>query len=289
MKNNVSFPHPVLGINKDVYPILTNDSVISETPVRQGDIYVFRFTLRQRNSAIANLIKDGKAEYVVEADCSKTFYTSVTTSNVSIINVPIEAKFLNGRVNFSFYIVLKEDLNGYTNRFNEDYNDENNNPPSFNLKKGDLLVIFPSTGYNVSVKFDNMFAVSSFMQITKGDDDCTKVNFELNEDIINIELPKPMFEQYNVFNETNFVPIIHSSLVFNALVYALMSLDEPMYSEKTWADSIKCIIKTRSDLQELDYTSASDAFEIASIMLGDPYKRLFDGIDYIINEIDGED
>lgn len=283
MKNNVSFPHPVLGVNDSVLPVLAPDCVKAEPIERKENNYIFKFRLHQENKRIQSYIDCGMADYVCEVDCSRTFYTRVYAQGGPDFEIKIPYTDVDGHVDITFYIVSKVGIPAYSNDFNPDYCNDDGTNPSFFIHSGDILVLFPRMSYNVSVNIDNMFAVGSFMQIVKAADDIKTVNFNLSNDIINIELPRDMFEQYDIFNDTDYVSIVHASLVFNALVYALQNINEAEYEGKSWSDSIKFIIQTNPMLRDLDYSDLNNAFEIATIMLGDPYRRLFDGLYSIIN------
>ena len=52
MKNNSSFPHPVLGINHGVMPDLEDDALQLVSVDETEDTYVYTFALKQYNTVI---------------------------------------------------------------------------------------------------------------------------------------------------------------------------------------------------------------------------------------------
>lgn len=285
--NNVSFPHPVLGISDDVFPLLDNDSIKIDNPISDGQDYVFIVHLCQRNTTISDLIKDGMAEYVCEVDCQRTYMRRCFRSSDGDIEVRIGQKEIFGRIEFNTYVTIKKSLVYTNDDFNEDYQGY-----SFQLYPGDVIVAFPPAHYNVSLKYDKLYAVGSFMQMVDGGESTTETWFNLDGDKIDIMLPHDMYEQYGMINnETSFMEIIHSSIVFNALVYAMYFVNQEEYKEKLWAEAIRTRLRTDNDLiaMNLDIESTKDVYKIAQAMLKNPYGRLFSRLNSIKQENIGGD
>lgn len=285
--NNISFPHPVLGVSDDVYPLLDNYAISIDGPISDGRDYEFHVHLRQYNDKISSLIASGKAEYVCEVDCQRTYLRKCYQGQDAEIIVKFGQKNVYGRVEFNTFVTAKESF-VYTNEnFNEDYKGY-----SFQLEPGDIIVAFPPAHYNVSLKYDKLYAVGSFMQMVDGGSGTTETWFNLDGDKINIMLSHDMYEQYSLINnETNFMEIIHSSIVFNALVYAMYFIGQDEYKDKLWADAIRTRLQTDNELiaMNLDIESTKDAYKIAQAILKNPYKRLFNRLNIIKSEnIGGE-
>ena len=49
MKNNSSFPHPVLGVNHGVLPDLEGDALMLTSVSETEDSYIYVFVLKQNN------------------------------------------------------------------------------------------------------------------------------------------------------------------------------------------------------------------------------------------------
>ena len=284
--NNISLPYPVLGNNDDVYPLLEDDCIRMADPVKTATEYVFHVDLTQRNQMISNLIVEGKAEYACEITCNTTFLRRCIHSAEPHFDIHLKRKDVNGRINFNCFIAVKEAISNYANPdFNEDYHGF-----KFDLEKGDLLAVFPSSFYNTNIKFDKLFAAGSFMQIVEADNGIDKTWFNLDEDKIQIELPHDLYEQYlrigNAFPE-----VIHSSIVHNALVYAISNLADYADSGKVWSDSLIQRMQ-EPEFSQYDIDTLKDdemmVYRFADDLLQDPYKRLLDSLEKINDSMNEE-
>ena len=274
---NVSLPYPVLGIHDDVYPLLEDGCLQMDDPIKTSTEYRFGITLTQNNHDIAVLIAEGKAEYACEVTCKDTYLRRCWHSDQPRFDITIDRKEVCGHIDFQCLIVAKDSIPNYTNsNFNEDYYGF-----SFDLEAGDLLAVFPLAWWNTEIKFDKLYAAGSFMQIVEAAEGIEKTWFNLNDDSgrILIEMPHELFEQYQRVGNS-FPEIVHSSMVHNALVYALSNFFEYKDKGKLWADSIM-IRMEEPQLQGYDLSDMSQVFQVADILLQDPYKRLLDSLEKI--------
>lgn len=272
---NVSLPYPVLGIHDDVYPLLEEDCVQMADPAKTAVNYTFGIDLIQRNKDITDLVAEGKAEYACEVTCKDTFLRRCYHSNEPHFDILLDRKDVNGHIDFQCFIAAKVDIPGYTNRgFNEDYYGF-----TFDLEVGDLLAIFPLAWWNTEIKFDKLYAAGSFMKIVEAADGIDKTWFNLDDDRIMIEMPHDIFVQYQRIGNS-FPEVIHSSLVHNALVYALSNLGEYQDKGKLWADSLMARMAD-PQLQQYDLSDMTQVYRVADILLQDPYKRLLDSLEKI--------
>lgn len=281
---NVSLPYPVLGIHDDVYPLLEDGCVKMETPVKTASEYRFGITLTQRNKDITALVAQGKAEYACEVTCKDTFLRRCWHSSIPKFDITIGRKEVSGHIDFQCFIAAKEDIPGYTNSdFNEDYYGF-----SFDLEVGDMLAVFPLAWWNTEIKYDKLYAAGSFMQIVEAADGIDKTWFNLEEERILIEMPHDLFVQYQRIGNS-FPEVIHSSLVHNALVYALSNLGEYQDKGKLWADSLMTRLADDPQLQHYDLSDMSQVYKVADILLQDPYKRLLDSLEKIADNQNDEE
>ena len=288
MKNNSSFPHPVLGVNRGVLPDLEEDALQIASISETENTYVYVFALKQENAAIARYIEEKRAEYICEIDCVKTFYKETIHSNDSEIKVEIKKSDVVGHIDFYFYVVTTCGFPKYTNRFNDDYRDVNTGEmPSFNLDKGSVLVFFGKYSDDVNTRFNNKPELQAFIQVVKRQDFEKNVEITLTDETINIELPVDMFADFVAYNQEEYRGIFYTSLIFNALVKGILNIEKKEGS--IWADSIKAIIENSPDKYKgVDLEDPTDAVDIATIMLsnnayGSPYDLLFKSINDLQN------
>ncbi len=273
--NNVSLPYPVLGVHDDVYPLLEDNCVQMEKPIKTSTSYRFGISLTQKNKDITYLIKIGMAEYACEITCKNTFLRRCWHSTEPRFDISIDRKEVSGHIDFQCFIAAKVDIDEYSNTdFNEDYHGF-----TFDLEEGDILAVFPLAWWNTDIKFDKLYAAGSFMQIVEAAEGVEKTWFNLDEQKILIEMPRELFGQYQRIGNS-FPDVIHSSLVHNALVYALANLEEYSDKGKLWADSLMVRME-EPELRQFDLTDLNQVFQVADILLQNPYKRLFDSLEKI--------
>lgn len=275
---NVSLPYPVLGIYDDVYPLLGDDCIQMSDPVKTATEYQFGIDLKQGNKDIAQLVNEGKAEYACEVTCRGTFLRRCYKSSTPRFDIRLGRTEVNGRIEFQCFIATCQPIQNYSNDdFNEDYHGF-----TFDLETGDMLAVFPMAWWNTNVKFDKLYAAGSFMQIVEAGDGVEKTWFNLTEDRILIELPHDLFVQYQRIGNS-FPEVIHSSLVHNALVYALSNLSEYQESGKLWADSLQLRLTELHVLTSELKNDMSLVYKAADMLLQDPYKRMLDSLEKIAN------
>ena len=290
MKTNSSFPHPVLGINKGVLPDLPTDNMICNSITETSTDYIFSFTLKQENQKILQYIDEGFAEYACEVDCQKTSFNRKFTSSLSTFEIKIKKKDVYGHIDFSFFVLSKKMMPRYSNTFNNDYKDPiTGRFPTFIVETGAVLAVFSTFDYNVTIQYENKAILVPFIQVVKGDAQLKHVSYNLEDDIINVELPVEQFNLFIEYNKEDYRGLIYTSIIFNALVYAILNIEN--YDNKDWSDSIKYRVDSEDRFTGLDLYDKTDAVEIASILLthprlGDPYDMLFSSIKKIDTNID---
>ena len=275
--NNLSFPYPVLGIGDDITPSpgFASDPKVSKATGK----YIFEVTLEMGNSDIDNQIKSGNASYVCEVECSRTLLRKCFFSEKPHFEIKLAKTLLAERVSFQFSVVALKEIKGYSNSLcHEDYAGYR-----FDLEPGDLLAFIGQFTYDVDIKYDKLKSVGSFMQITEGKMD-KMPRFLLGGEKIDIKLPTELYNMYreSIMGNRQFSYIIHSSIVFNALVMGLLYYDAN--KETLWARTLKYRIDNESALERfkdnktLENEDPEEIMELAQILLMDPYKRLFESL-----------
>lgn len=271
--NGVSYPHPVLGVGDDIDSLCDLEPSITKDAVE----YHIHFDLRIDNADILRLIELGYATFSCEINCPSTFYRRIEKSSVPYFDISIKRKDVAKRIDFECSVVVLRRIDEYTNsKFHEDFAGF-----SFQLDPGDVLAIFREGHYDVDIKYDKLRSAGSFMKIVKGDDEANTI-YNLDSEKIEIQLPEEMYEDYkNSFNGNGkYANIFHSSLAFNALVYALLNYSTEEYGERLWARTLEYRLEIEEPLQKykevLSKNAApTDKLKLAEALLSNPYKRLF--------------
>lgn len=278
--NNVSFPYPVLGIGDDVMP-----SPSMQYSQRSDKFYYYiDIDIDMQNEGIQELIESGKVVYVCEVECPTTYLRKGILSATPHIEIKIPRKEVARTVTFQCTATVIEDIDDYENEgFHEDYKGF-----TFRLTPGDLIAYFGDFTFEADIQYDKLKSVDSMMSISERSD-ITEPQFNLAKDKIDIQLPNAIYKQYKEFGKKmEYASIIHSSLVLNALTYALYNIDEEVYQDKLWVRTIKWRLDNEMELKSLGidpFESNEGIPQLAQAMLGNPYKRMFEGLDKINNLI----
>ncbi len=265
--NNISLPYPVLGISDDVLPLLPDDAVQFELTA-DTRFYTFKIDLKFDCRDIQNLIDEGLAEFSCEYECARTMLRRCEVSPNPHFNITVSRHAVNGRLNFNCYVSVKEPIYDYSNRgFNADYEGF-----AFDMEPGDILVTFPQFHYDADIRYDKLQAAGSFMQIRESSLH-DHVFFDISGNKIEILLPPSHFALYCNPIVKGAAEIIHSSLVINALTYALLNIEA--HEQTTWAKTIYYRLDNETEFSREELQDAANIPGIAQRLLRDPYMRLF--------------
>ena len=282
MKNkNVSFPYPVLGIGDDVAPTPS----LKPTIKLGKDDFIIHFDIEMDNEDILKLVQQNSAIFACEIDCPTTFYSRIERSSEPSFDFKIKRKDVAKRVTFDCTVTVTKSIKGYSNsQFHKDYKGL-----SFNLEPGDLLAFIGKSHYDADIRYDKLQTAGSFMTIIKGHDEKNTLYY-LRNSKIEIHLPPILYEDYRVnFNGPGkHANIFHSSLVLNALVYALLNYSEEEYGNTLWARTLKYRIELEPSLRQyadvLDNKDSTRILELAQALLSNPYKRLLETMHEIMGQ-----
>ena len=276
--NNISFPHPVLGVanevSSEIKMIDTED--VSINPNNHNYEVKVKYTFD--DEVLKQMVEDGKAEFICEATCSNTLYREIIRSEKPKIAFEIPRKQVKGRVEFVCLLVAKENIESYSNaNFHSDYNGF-----SFEIEQGEVLAYFGDFSFNADIKYEKLKAVSSFMEIVPNEE-LTYTHVDLKKNKIEIQLPIETYKLYQsdfISQEVKFAPVFHSSIVLNALLTALYNFEE--HKDYLWAKVIDYRLKNEKQFKDMNFDEKENVPEIAQMLLGNPFKRLLEGLNVIV-------
>lgn len=275
--NNISFPHPVLGVSNEVLSEIKRieKDDISINPNNHSYEVKVKYTFH--DEALRQMVLDRKAEFICEATCSNTLYREIIRSEKPKIAFEIPRKQVKGRVEFVCLLVAKENIESYSNaNFHQDYDGF-----SFEIEKGEVLAYFGDFSFNADIKYEKLKAVSSFMEIVPNEE-LTYTHVDLKKSKIEIQLPLDTYKLYQsdfISQEVKFVPIFHSSIVLNALLMALYNFEE--HKDYLWAKVIDYRLKNEKQFKDVNFDEKENIPEIAQMLLGNPFKRLLECLNVI--------
>lgn len=276
--NAKSYPHPVLGNGDDL-----GGSFRVELPYEMGrDAIVLHPTFALKNGGIEDLIKKGKASYIIEVECRSTFYRRSFSTRNADESVSIPSKLLRERVTVGFYVCADQDIKGYKpTEPHPDYEDAD----PFDVEAGSVLAVGGFSSFIAEKAFDPLRPpVSSFMSIIDGTRQEGPMEIDYEGEKITIELSKTDWKKYlTVRGQKPVHGILHGFLALPALVDAIHKVQrgDSGFEDKNWYGRLEAILEAQS-LQE------KDPYEAAQKILGNPGARSFDGIETLISNTDEE-
>jgi len=273
--NNITFPHPVLGIGDSI----TGKVELQSPEIKSNvDSYEVIIHVSHDNIDLQSLVSTDNAEYMCEVTCSNTLYRQIFTNNLKTIIFEIPKKAVKGKVEFTCLLVAKENIASYSNtNAHSDYSGY-----TFDIDKGDILAYFGEFSFNADIQYEKLKAVSSFMEIVENETEKYTI-IDLKKSKIEIQLPA---ESYKIFSsdtisqEEKFAVIFHSSIVLNALLIALYNLEE--HKDYLWAEVIKYRLDNELQFKNLSVEDKENVPDIAQRLLGNPFERLLNGLNIIV-------
>jgi hypothetical protein len=277
--SDFSIPYPILGINGAF-----NDNVSIESNLdfeMSTTDYTFKVSLKLDEPAIIELIKDRKASYSCEVDCVKTYYRETFMSHESNFAIAIPRTSLVGSVQFFFSVVVTNEITDYKS---DNFNQKFYAGYKFNLTKGHMLAYFGLRTFNANIKYDELNALGSIMEV-KVDTNSKFTYYDFGGEKITIFLPQSEYDNFRKSNNHTLSDITHASIVQCALISALSSFKEN--SNTLWAQTLKIRVQNDKKLEkftDLGDLTNKEVMEMVSIILDNPNRRMFSRLNSQMNE-----
>lgn len=277
--SNYAIPYPILGI-KGAF----DDNVLLKSDLRfesKKDDYVFTVELVTDDSQILELIKQGKAQYSCEVDCTSTYYRKAFLSSTPVFDITIPKVSLVGRVPFFFSIVVIEDIDHYKN---DNFNQRFYAGYRFNLSKGHMLAYFGQELFDADIKYNELTALDSIMEV-KPDEKSNYTYFDFSDAKIRIFLPKTDYDNFVRSNNHTYSDITHASIVQCALISAISSYKD--YVNTVWARTLNIRVQNEHNLRkftDLGSLTNKEIMEMVCIILKNPNQRMFNKLNSLAND-----
>lgn len=274
--NNLSLPHPVLGLNDDVQ----GDFVVHCHVNSDEEDITLAINQKITNDNLQSLIDMGNAEFCVEINCPQTFYREVKTLKKQNEEIILPASNFYNKVILSFYIVSAKTLEDYRpSGLNGDYGSA-----SFEIEKADILAYGGETFFIAEKNDLGLKATKSIMTVQEDTTDREPLKYLVEDEKITIMMSKQDFKKYqDLYSVANYSPIFHAAIAYPALLYALTEYfkksDE--FVDYKWAQALEW---KRDNLKLNNSWNEQHIPELAQKILGQPIGRGLGGLEKI-NEI----
>jgi hypothetical protein len=273
------YPYPVLGQDDDILPLPSCEASFS----KDSNNYIFEFNIQLENEDIMELINNDFADIFCEVDSPKSLFQETFKTKSTHINITIDKEMFKGGVDLTLGVSLKKSLTKYINSgFNEDYKGL-----EIDLEPGDMLAFLGQFHYDADIKYNKLQAISSMMEI-KEDKEKNETWYDIEDQKILIYLPTDMFQEYknSISLDACYSNMIFSSIVYNALVFALFNYDPD--SDLLWTRTLRFRLEHETELQDFDPVSNPNCIpQLAQKLLRNPYKRMFESMRYLKGELNG--
>ena len=267
--NNLSLPHPVLGLNDDI--LGKYEPQLQVTLARDKITMDVQHVLMCED--IQSRIASGEAAFCVELNCTKTIYRNSFISQDANQKIEVPSDLLRDRVAVSFFIIaIKEILNYAPKEAHPDYRDYR-----FVLNVGDVMGVGEGDASFMAEK-DWVAAktVSSFIAIIPGNEQAGPMDIDLSDSKVIVRLSKDDYQRYANSRESEYAPIFHSAIVLPVLTYAVseMILDENVgiYENKKWCQVLNDF-KENDERFRAEAWDTSNAPRLAQMILDNPLNR----------------
>ncbi len=275
---NISYPHPVLGNGDDVQG--TFDPYYTRASGR--DVIALRFDFKLKNKTLEKLIKEKKAVYTVEAECSSTFYrTSFATSEREAV-FEIKADKVRDEVSLGFFIRATESIKKYVvEGCHDDYKGFTSE-----ISSGDVLAVAGYSEFVVEKDFDPLKpSISSFIAIKQGQHERGIALIDYDDpDKIVIKLPKADWRNWRtIINRDPAKPVLHAAIVLPVLAdaIALVEKGDEQSRDYHWFKRLRIILDEKGFAGE-------NALTAAQKILQQPIERALNGMVELSNQDAGD-
>lgn len=265
------YSYPILSYFSDDY--LNSVFTSSMTAEKKGENILFQLAAATDDEKLLELIENDYAEYLFHIECPSTSYRSVIKSKSGRESAVLSESLLNQRVNICFFIIAKKNLNKYENRnFNEDYEGA-----SFNIERGNILAIARQFNMDIEKEKEELVQMPSiFLILKKNSEDKSGMEIDMTGDRIGISLYKTEYEQYSLLSKGIFQPLLHSSIIFPALIYVLENLknsDLEDFEECKWFKTFKRVFSGMGMELNRETLEREFSYELAQKMINFPVSR----------------
>lgn len=265
------YPHPVLWEKNDDF----NNSKFDCDVVLNREIkkFVLDIQFNLDNENLKNLIRKGKAEYIIHIESPASSYRIVHKAQSENIKITLLDEHLLGKISLCPFIVAKEDISDY---FNDDFN-EDYSGVVFNLSKGTILAIGTQLTFKVDKENEDLSQVPSIFTIYKKETtEQLPIEIELNDNKIRIGLNIQDYENYYLTVHNN-PDVVNAFLIYPVLIYTFERLKESFddYSDYRWFKALEKMFEKYSFKLSDDIVNSETSIYLAQMVMSFPISKAF--------------
>lgn len=274
---NRLFPYPVLCDETDDY--VQGDFWVDMTLSETINDLTLAFDFNLQNNELLELIRLGKAKYVIHLECSVTAYRKVYKLDVTHLDCKISKSRVNKEMTVLAMVVADRDIKDFkSDSLNNDYIGE-----TINYDRGSILAYRNIPKIVITKDYEELSgneALFSILRIEYPDqDEDHMIDFDLNDDRIKIKVDSKTYDAYIKFQQSSSFAM--SLFVMPAVLYMIDTVRDAescsMYEDKVWFIKMKRFYKSQGKdfLDELIGEGRKNAVELAQEMLKLPIGKAY--------------
>ncbi len=264
------------------YPILINDDddyvdssfEISLIQKVEFNKLIVNVSFQLNNEGLLELIKEGKAKYIIHVDCPMLSFRKVFSTDKKDLEFSINLNDVTESVEISSMIVATMDIPHYYNKkFNWFYGTD-----GVDISKGNYLAIGPMYLVNINRSNIGYKKLSDVIVIQKDDRNSDQMSVSLDNDIITILVNEKIKNQYYAYGQQYLYNII-SMVMVPSMVYVLTSMknNPDGLCSYRWYSVVEQVLLDNNisvtQLNEEDSTGKYSIFEVAQKIFMSPLEK----------------
>lgn len=277
-----NFPYPVLDpAGRD---IANSAFQVTRTVKADKTALYIHVEFELSNETLVQLIKDGKAAFVVHADCNAAFFRKVYFFHALEGNISIPLTDIKRELGLAFFVCATEAIDEYSVKGM----DELYGNTTFRITKGDVLAYAETVTENIFDK-DSLSKLSSILLVLAGNEGQTVPYIDFNHEKLHAVMPPRQFELYG-FNKARpqVTATLLAAIVLPVLIEATQevlkaeadSMADSDYAPYLWFQVLKHKI---GELHKKAGENAQSAYSLAQLILEGVNDKALREVDTLLN------
>lgn len=271
LKNRL-YPYPILNFYTNDYKTGFFDINIDIQFESRYIVFNCEVTLDSLN--LNTLINQGKATFGVHFECPMTSYRELIKFDENKKTIRLPYNKLDDHLQITTFIIAEEDLESFSSSdFATVYQGID-----FSIDKHSILAIGKQRKLPIDKEYDDIKSIASIFNVVPDyEEKRGLMKSEFYGDIIQIKLPRAMYNQYKVVESNpSYVPVIHSIFIYPVLVQVFEYLKNEDWEtiDYRWFRSLKrAMNKQNIDFSKEKLLHQTNPEEFAQEIFGFPVEN----------------
>lgn len=219
MSNNLSFPHPVLGVRDDFHETSSFSLDVSHNLSSDGEV-VLKVSPKLNNDSIKEMVNSDIATIFFLVSCPGTLFSeSYKFDNLSSLTIKINQDRLWGRVNTSSKVIINKKNEIVLSDINEFYYDD----LTFKLNKGEILALSSTYKFDHYPEYvkDTPIQSDTFWHLQMYSGEKEETHYELSDNGVIINIIESEYRKFEMLEAENMNEALKMFYIFPVLMELL--------------------------------------------------------------------